>query len=132
MATARFSLTLDCPMNSASRCGRSFNSNEESSSTGAADTSRCFRSGMFLRVGTLQLRRLFFADPLADLDNDLSRALIGVHDYVVSMKYLAVEDLESQQILHQLLDRPLQRPRAKVRVEALGEQNVLGRFGKLE
>ena len=40
IATARFSLTLFCPMNSARRCGRSFSSNEESSSTGAAETSR--------------------------------------------------------------------------------------------
>src|SRR5712675_3016660 len=52
MEMAKFSLTLGCPMNSASRCGRSFSSNDESSSTGAADTSRCFRSGMFLAVAT--------------------------------------------------------------------------------
>ena len=35
IATARLSLTFFWPMNSASRCGRSFNSNDESSSTGA-------------------------------------------------------------------------------------------------
>src|SRR5580692_9174629 len=40
MATSRFSLTLFCPMNSCKRCGRSFSSKEESSSTGAAETSR--------------------------------------------------------------------------------------------
>jgi len=40
IATARFSLTLLCPINSLSRCGRSFSSNEESSSTAAADTNR--------------------------------------------------------------------------------------------
>ena len=40
IATARFSFTLVWPMNSFSLCGRSFNSKDESSSTGAADTSR--------------------------------------------------------------------------------------------
>ena len=45
IAIERFSLTLDCPMNSTSRCGRSFSSNEESSSTGAAETTRSRWSG---------------------------------------------------------------------------------------
>src|SRR5271163_3836981 len=40
MATSRFSLTLFCPMNSCSRCGLSFSSKDESSSTGAAETRR--------------------------------------------------------------------------------------------
>src|SRR6476620_3207354 len=40
MATARFSFTFFCPINSARRCGRSFNSKEESSPTGAAETRR--------------------------------------------------------------------------------------------
>src|SRR5581483_225203 len=40
IATLRFSLTLFCPMNSRSRLGRSFSSNDASSSTGTADTSR--------------------------------------------------------------------------------------------
>src|SRR5436309_1385970 len=57
IATAKFSLTLGCPINSASRCGRSFSSNDESSSTGAADTTRCFRSGTFLRVATAAMVR---------------------------------------------------------------------------
>src|SRR6266566_4662256 len=48
MATARFSFTLGCPMNSDSFCGRSFNSKEESSSTWAADTRRSFRLGSAL------------------------------------------------------------------------------------
>src|ERR1700722_10516774 len=55
IATARFSLTFLCPMNSPSRCGRSFNSKEESSSTGAAETSRsrsCGILGVFLTVAT--------------------------------------------------------------------------------
>src|SRR6202035_5280004 len=55
MATARFSLTLDWPMNSPSRCGRSFSSKDESSSTGAAETRRSRLSsklGVFLTVAT--------------------------------------------------------------------------------
>src|ERR1035438_7939426 len=55
IATARFSLTFLWPMNSASRCGRSFSSNEESSSTGAADTRRSrlgLRLGLFFAVAT--------------------------------------------------------------------------------
>ena len=57
MATARFSLTFFWPMNSASRCGRSFSSNDESSPTGAADTSRSpleSKSGLSATVGTLR------------------------------------------------------------------------------
>ena len=55
IATARFSFTFFCPMNSASRCGRSFNSNDESSPTGAAETSRSRSgSGVLLGVGTLR------------------------------------------------------------------------------
>src|SRR3977135_823765 len=39
-------------MNSFRRCGRSFSSNEESSSTGAAETMRSFRLGLFLARAT--------------------------------------------------------------------------------
>src|SRR5271170_655272 len=55
IATARFSLTLACPMNSPRRCGRSFSSNDESSSTAAAETRRSglsFRLGLFRSVAT--------------------------------------------------------------------------------
>src|ERR1039457_7720475 len=40
-------------MNSTSRCGRSLSSNEESSSTGAAETRRSFNAGFSLAEGTL-------------------------------------------------------------------------------
>src|SRR5207248_5353397 len=55
IATARFSLSFFWPMNSARRCGRSFNSNEESSPTGAADTRRSrlgSTSTLFLAIST--------------------------------------------------------------------------------
>src|SRR5258708_36342719 len=58
IATARFSLTFACPINSPSRCGRSFSSNEESSSTAAADTTRSglySRLGLFLAVATRRM-----------------------------------------------------------------------------
>src|ERR1035441_9528918 len=48
MATSRLSLTFFLPMNSRSRCGRSFSSNDESSSTGTAET---MRSGWALSLG---------------------------------------------------------------------------------
>jgi hypothetical protein len=41
---SRLSLTLSCPMNSRRRCGRSFSSKDESSSTGAAETMRSFNT----------------------------------------------------------------------------------------
>ena len=55
IATARFSLTFFCPMNSDKRCGRSFSSNEQSSSTGAAETRRSrlgLGLGLFSAVAT--------------------------------------------------------------------------------
>src|SRR5262252_6193511 len=53
MATDRFSLTLFCPMNSPRRCGLSLSSNDESSSTGAAETRRSLRLGLFFASATL-------------------------------------------------------------------------------
>src|SRR5215469_18926816 len=54
IATARFSLIFFWPMNSARRCGRSFSSKQESSSTGAAETSRLrvSRLGLFFTPAT--------------------------------------------------------------------------------
>src|ERR1700694_3629434 len=52
MATARFSFTFDWPMNSHKRWGRSFSSKDESSSTGAAETTRSLRSGFALAEAT--------------------------------------------------------------------------------
>ena len=37
------------------------------------------------------------------------------------MQHFAIEDLQCQRILHQLLDSPLQRPRAEVGIEAFSE-----------
>src|SRR5580698_4317492 len=80
MATSRFSLTLFCPMNSCNRCGRSLSSKEESSSTGAAETSRSFKFG--------KLRLSLAADtegdvsssrrPLASVERTLLSAAVEV------------------------------------------------------
>src|SRR5208283_4637571 len=56
MATSRFSLIFFWPMNSARRCGRSFSSKEESSSTGAAETSR---SRLSVGLGLLRAVPIF-------------------------------------------------------------------------
>src|SRR5208282_6388300 len=58
MATSKFSFTFDWPMNSCRRCGRSFSSKEESSSTGAAETRRSFRSALSLAADTLCFPRI--------------------------------------------------------------------------
>jgi len=52
MAMSRFSLTLFWPMNSCRRCGRSFNSKEESSSTGAAETRRSLSGALSFAADT--------------------------------------------------------------------------------
>src|SRR5215469_15002666 len=55
MATARFSFTFFWPINSASRCGRSFSSKEESSPSAAAETRRSRLGsawGWFLALAT--------------------------------------------------------------------------------
>src|SRR5271163_5338953 len=62
MATSRFSLTLFCPMNSFNRCGRSLSSKEESSATGAADTSRSFE-------GRCNARLSLAADTASDVSS---------------------------------------------------------------
>ena len=48
------------------------------------------------------------------------------------MQHLAVEDLQRQRVLHQLLDGALQRTRSEVRVVAFGEQQFFGRVGEFE
>src|SRR2546421_1954682 len=52
MATARLSFTFFCPMNSCSLRGRSFSSNDASSSTIPADTTRSRISDVVLGLGT--------------------------------------------------------------------------------
>src|SRR5882757_3812770 len=51
---------------------------------------------------------------------------------MVSMQHRAVEDLQRQRVLHQLLDGALQRTRSEVGVVAYGEQQLFGGVGELE
>ena len=51
---------------------------------------------------------------------------------MIAVQHLAVQNLQRQRILHQLLDGPLQRTSAEVRIEAFGEQQILGGVGELD
>ncbi len=73
--------------------------------------------------------RFFFAHPLADLKGHLARAFIRVDDDVVAVQYFAVENLERQRILHQLLNGALQRTRSEVWIVAFGEEQLLRGVG---
>src|SRR5678816_3109636 len=64
-----------------------------------------------------RLRRLLRLGSLsytfADLERQLARLLVHVDDDVVSVQDLSVQNLHGERILHQLLDRPFQRPRSE-------------------
>ena len=51
---------------------------------------------------------------------------------MIAVQNFAVENLQRQRILNQLLDRALQRTRAKVRIVTLREQQIFGRIGQLQ
>src|SRR6266849_50137 len=78
------------------------------------------------------LRWFLLSHPLADFKLHLVGTLIRVHDHVVPVQHSAVQDLQRQGILHQLLDSPLQRTRAEIRVKALGEEQVFRGIGQLK
>ena len=77
-------------------------------------------------------RWFFFADTLADFEFHLAGFLVGVDDDVVAVQHFAVENLHGQRILHQLLDRALQRARAEIRIVAFGEEQLFRGVGELE
>ena len=49
-------------------------------------------------------RGFLLPHPLADFENHLAGLLVGVDDEVVAVQHRAVEDLERQRVLHQLLE----------------------------
>src|SRR5207248_11401694 len=55
----------------------------------------------------------------------------GIHHDVITMQYFAIEDFQRQRILNQLLDRALQRSRAKRRIETFSEQQLTRWIRKL-
>jgi len=73
---------------------------------------------------------LFFSDALADFEDHLS-ILVAIDNDVVPVEYLAIEDLQSERILDQLLNRAFQRSRPEVRIETFGEQDFLGAVRQL-
>ena len=76
--------------------------------------------------------RFLLPDPFADLEDHFASALVGIDDDVITVQDLPIQYLEGERILHQLLDRTLQRTGAKVRVKPLGKQQVLGCIGEFE
>src|SRR5258708_34324917 len=83
-------------------------------------------------VSALCLLWLFLAYSLADFEGHLSGALVGVDDDVVAVDHFAVQNLERQRILNQLLDGALQGTGAKVRVVSLSEEQFFGGIRELE
>ena len=71
-------------------------------------------SGMTERaVLTLCFCWLFLTHALADREGHLAGLFVGVDDDVLAVQYFAVEYLDGERILHQLLDRALQWTRAE-------------------
>src|SRR5580704_311648 len=96
IATASCSFTLFCPMNSASRCGRSFNSKDESSSTAEAETSRSggeFRLGLFLAVATGRILSLLLRHHDSIFEKEALLALIRQCDHGLNHVVLVVEQV---------------------------------------
>src|SRR5215469_510713 len=75
---------------------------------------------------------LFLADARADLEAHLAPFLVRVDDDMIAVQDFAIEDLQSERILNQLLDGALQGTSAEVRVVALREQQVFRRLGELQ
>ena len=51
----------------------------------------------------LHWNRFFLSHALADFELHLPGFLVGIHDDVIAVQNFAVEDLQCQRILHQLL-----------------------------
>src|SRR5271157_2437877 len=80
-------------------------------------TSPHLNAGLKARSSTLLRCDCFGLDlALGDFERQLLGFGVGVHLYAVAMQHFAIEDLHRQRVLHELLDRPLQRTRAVVGV----------------
>src|SRR5581483_8501800 len=69
--------------------------------------------------------------PRAHFERQLSVIAHADH-HVVAVQHFAIEDLQRQRILDQLLDRPLQRTRAIRWIVPLREDHVLRRIAQLQ
>src|ERR1700722_16914247 len=85
--------------------------------------------GVLATRGQISLQPGFFAfflaDALADFELHLARFLVGIRDDVIAVQNFAVENLQRQRILHQLLKRTLQRTCPEVGIVALSEDQFL-------
>src|SRR4051812_22152007 len=79
-----------------------------------------------------RFRRFLFSYPLANLEGHLAGFLVGSDDQMIAVQHFSVENLQSERILYELLNRALQRTRAEVRVIALGEKQIFRRIRELE
>src|SRR5438067_7493081 len=75
---------------------------------------------------------LLLSHSLANFESHFSRALVGVNNNVVTVQYLAAENLQCKRILHQLLNGAFQRASAEVGVEAFGEEQLFRCVGQLD
>src|SRR5438094_10634724 len=99
------------------------------SSPGRARTSVPPSTSRGLEAG---LGRFLLSHSLANFERHLAGALVGVNNNVVTVQYLAVENLQCKRILHQLLNGALQRTSAEVGVEAFGEEQLFRCVGQLD
>ena len=80
----------------------------------------------------LPLGRSRLPDPLAHFKGHLPRLPVRIDDNVITMKDLAIQYLQSQWVLHQLLDRPFQRPSPEIRIVTLSKQKLFSRVRQLQ
>src|ERR1035437_3048252 len=92
----------------------------ETRSHGANKSGNAFSVSLCLR-GELAfgLGWFFLAYAFAHFELHLARLLVGVDDHVIAVEDFAVENLERERILHQLLDGSLQRTHTEVRAISL-------------
>src|SRR5580704_10296398 len=69
---------------------------------------------------------------LSDLEGELLGLEVRIDLHVVAMQHFAIEDLQRQRILYQLLDGPLERTRAVVHVVTLGKDQLLRRRSNVQ
>src|SRR5437660_5966921 len=75
---------------------------------------------------------LLLSHSLANFERHLAGALVGLNNNVVTVQYLAVENLQCKRILHQLLNGACQRASDEVRVKAFGEEQLFRCVGQLD
>src|SRR5208283_2655409 len=101
-----------------------YSTSRDQSLTFAVETRlACARHALTL---LLRLGRHFLPDTLTYFENHLASFFIGIHDHVVPVQNLAVQNLQRQRVLHQFLNRSLQRTRSKVGIIAFGKEQFFG------